>query len=179
MPLLEQSDEARLEAGLPGRRLSASGSPRPGAIVQADCGRAQGRAVSVEGSLVLGKHMVRIAVIAALTLLVACASRPTEPRTFAVFFESDKASLTPDAQRLIAEMAAAAHASNPSKIVVEGHADGSTAHDASLADERASVVIHGLVDAGVDGKSIDKQPSAPAGGATGVAAHQVIVRFLP
>jgi hypothetical protein len=41
------------------------------------------------------------------------------------------------------------------------------------------VVIHGLIDAGIDGKSIDKQPSAPAGGATGVAAHQVIVRFLP
>jgi len=112
-------------------------------------------------------------------MLAACAGRPAEPRTFTVFFETDKASLTPDAQALVTQMAAAAHETTPSKITVEGRADGSTAHDATLADERATAVIHGLVEAGIDAKSIDKQPSAPTAGTTGVAAHQVIVRFLP
>jgi len=137
------------------------------------------RAAAADGNLFQGKHMYRIAVFAVLMVLAGCAGRPAEPRNFAVFFESDKASLTPEARLLVAQMAAAAHEMSPSKIIVEGRADGGTAHDATLADARASVVVRSLVEAGIDGKSIDKQPGAPPAGRTGVAAHEVIVRLLP
>jgi len=123
--------------------------------------------------------MLRIAVLAALIVLAGCASRPTEPRDFIIFFETDKASLTPEALLLVAQMATTAQAMTPSKITVEGRADGGTAHDATLADERAATIMRALVVAGIDARIIDKRPSAPPPGTTGVAAHQVIVQFLP
>jgi len=123
--------------------------------------------------------MLRIVVLAAIVMLGGCASHMTRPQNFTIYFPTDDATLTPDAQKIIAAVAAAHKDMNPSRIAVEGRADGGTTHDADLADQRARIVIKGLVDAGVDGTIIDKQPSAPPTGTTGVAAHMVRVRFEP
>lgn len=123
--------------------------------------------------------MRRIAAFTMLMALVGCTSPDSAPRNFIVFFETDKSSLTPEAQALVTQMASAAQAAMPSKITVEGRADGGTAHDAALADERATAVMRALVEAGVDAKKIEKRPSAPPPGTTGTAAHQVVVQFLP
>jgi outer membrane protein OmpA-like peptidoglycan-associated protein len=120
--------------------------------------------------------------ITALTLLIAlagCMSPASAPRDFVVFFETDKATLTPEAKIVVVQMAHAAQTAASAKITVEGRADGGTAHDAALADERAAVVMRALVDSGIDATRIAKQPSAPPTGTTGTAAHQVIVQFLP
>jgi hypothetical protein len=123
--------------------------------------------------------MLRIAVLLAVTLVAGCmlGQGSGEPRQFLVFFETNDAALTPTAQQVIATVATAAQTEHPSRITVAGRADGGTAHDATLADERASVVVRALVDAGVDPHAIAKEPSAPPKGDKGVAAHLVVVEF--
>lgn len=117
--------------------------------------------------------------LTAFVLLIALVGCTTPPRDYVVFFETDKASLTPEGQVVVTQIASAAHTASPAKITVAGRADGGTSHDATLADERASTVLRALVEAGVDAKTIDKQPSAPPTGTSGTAAHQVVVHFLP
>ncbi len=112
-------------------------------------------------------------------MLGGCAGHMTEPQNFVIYFPNDDATLTPEAQQIIATVAAAHKDMNPSRIAVEGRADGGTTHDADLADQRARVVIKGLADAGVDAAIIDKLPGAPPTGVAGVAAHQVKVQFEP
>jgi outer membrane protein OmpA-like peptidoglycan-associated protein len=116
---------------------------------------------------------------ARLVALAGCAAHLREPRNYVVFFVSDSADLTNEAQQVVATIAAARTQLGPSRITVEGKADGGTPHDATLADERARVVSRALVAAGIDPAMISLQPSAPLPGITGVAAHQVTVRFLP
>jgi outer membrane protein OmpA-like peptidoglycan-associated protein len=121
------------------------------------------------------KHLIALAFMA----LVACTQRLATPRDFTVFFETDQAALTAEGRQLVVEIAAKAHELNPSKIVVAGRADGGTAHDATLADERATTVMRALLDQGIPATSIEKQADAPPPDRSGVAAHQVIVRLLP
>jgi outer membrane protein OmpA-like peptidoglycan-associated protein len=87
--------------------------------------------------------------------------------------------VTQEAHQVIANAATELRSHPPAKIVVEGHADGGTPADASLADQRAIAVIHALVDDGIDANKIEKLQGAPPAGETGVAAHQVIIRVVP
>lgn len=119
------------------------------------------------------------AALALMAAITGCSSRPAEPQNFVVYFETGDATVTPVAQQVIATAAAAAHGHAAQKLVVEGHADGSATTDASLADQRALAVIHALTDDGVDAKSIEKAQGAPPPELTGLAAHQVIIRFVP
>ncbi len=112
-----------------------------------------------------------------LTVLAACAANG--PRQLDVFFLTNDAKLTPDGQQVVAEIAKEARAGKPSRIVVEGEADGGTPSDAALADKRAGTVIDALVAAGVDAKSITKVAAPAPAGITGVAAHKVSVQLLP
>ena len=121
----------------------------------------------------------RSAIAAAFLALAACAPRLEAPRDFNVFFETDRAELTPEAHQVIAQIADDAHKLAPRKIVVAGRADGGTAHDATLADTRATAVIGALLERGVPADQIEKQADAPPPDRTGIAAHQVVVRFLP
>ncbi len=125
-------------------------------------------------------RLLRHAAAASLLLVIAaCAQHLAAPRDFVVFFETDQAQITPEGQQVIVEIAGAARKNAPSKIVVAGRADGGTARDATLADQRATNVMHALADQGVPAASLEKQADAPPANQTGVAAHQVLVRLLP
>jgi outer membrane protein OmpA-like peptidoglycan-associated protein len=112
-------------------------------------------------------------------LLAACAHRLEAPREFVVFFERDQAELTQEAGQVVTQIVANVRELDPSKIVVAGRADGGTAHDATLADQRATSVMRGLISQGIAADRIEKQADAPAADRSGVAAHQVVVRLLP
>jgi len=120
----------------------------------------------------------RLVVPGSLLALAACAA-PDQPRPFVVFFEKDSADLTPEAQDVIARAAASAHDVAHSKIAVAGLADGSTPHDATLADQRATAVMRALGAQGVPAGELVKQADAPPTGTTGVAAHKVVITLLP
>ncbi len=124
-------------------------------------------------------NMFRVSVIAALGALTACASPPPAPQNYVVFFLTDTVTLTPEAQQVLIEVETAARAQHPSRIIVEGHADGAMAHDATLADQRAQTVVHALIGAGIDPHGIENKPSASPPVFTGVATHQVVIHFLP
>jgi outer membrane protein OmpA-like peptidoglycan-associated protein len=127
----------------------------------------------------LRRRFARIVLSAMMAALAGCATHLQEPRDYVVFFVTDTATLTTEAHQVVATIAAARADLNPSRITVEGRADGGTPHDATLADERARTVSRALTDAGVDPTMIAIEPSAPPTGTTGVAAHLVTVRFLP
>ena len=120
----------------------------------------------------------RFTIFAVCTALAACAHLD-QPRNYLVYFDTDSANLTPDGQRIVATIASTAHDVSPSKILVAGRADGSTAHDATLADQRATVVMQALTQQGVAANHIEKEPDAPPSNVTGVAAHEVVVTLLP
>ena len=125
------------------------------------------------------RRLTRMVLAALLAALAGCAAHLQEPRSYLVYFVRDSADLTGEAQQVVATIAEARTKLGPSHITVEGRADGGTPHDATLADERARVVSRALVAAGIDPAMISLQPSAPPPGITGVAAHQVTIRFVP
>lgn len=114
-----------------------------------------------------------------LTTLAACGTKLDQPRSFLVYFDTDSAALTPDGTRIVGTIVDAVSDTSPSKVVVAGRADGNTAHDATLADQRAAVVMQALTQKGVSASKLEKEADAPPGGRTGVAAHQVVVTLLP
>jgi outer membrane protein OmpA-like peptidoglycan-associated protein len=120
----------------------------------------------------------RLAVFAVLATLAACAHLD-QPRNYLVYFDTDSATLTTDGQRIVGTVASAVHDVSPSKILVSGRADGATAHDATLADQRATVVMQALAQQGVSADKLEKQPDAPPSGLNGVAAHEVVITLLP
>ena len=73
------------------------------------------------------------------------------PREFIVFFGFNKSNLTADAQKVVAEAAAAATQLNADQVVVVGHADtvGSPRYNMDLSERRAETVRAELVRQGV------------------------------
>jgi flagellar motor protein MotB len=120
----------------------------------------------------------RLAVLALLALLTAC-THPDQPRDFVVYFQTDSADLTPTAQQVVVTAASRARDVSATKILVAGRADGNTAHDATLADQRATAVMQALSKQGIPAAQVEKQADAPPADRTGVAAHQVIITLLP
>lgn len=78
---------------------------------------------------------------------------PAAAKTFIVFFNFDRSDLTPEAQAVVAEAAAAykAGASVTMSVQVRGHTDtvGSAAYNLPLSERRAASVKDGLVANGV------------------------------
>ncbi|MFT3809943.1 MAG: OmpA family protein [Micropepsaceae bacterium] len=76
---------------------------------------------------------------------------PVAAKTFIVFFNFDKSDLTPEAQAVIAEAAAAFASTGSVSIAVVGHTDtvGSAAYNLPLSQRRAASVKAGLVANGV------------------------------
>jgi outer membrane protein OmpA-like peptidoglycan-associated protein len=95
---------------------------------------------------------------------------------YVVFFRDGQAALTPDGNQIVQRIAEAAKQLHPGKIEVIGSNDGLAMTRENIADARAATVVQSLEQAGVKSTAIARAGSAqPAG--TGVAAHQVIVRF--
>jgi OmpA-OmpF porin, OOP family len=78
------------------------------------------------------------------------------PREFIVFFGFNKSNLTGDAQKVVAEAAAAAAQLQADKVVVVGHADtvGSPRYNMELSERRAATVRDELVRQGVKADTI-------------------------
>jgi hypothetical protein len=115
-----------------------------------------------------------------LTALTACTgSTLDQPRSYLVYFDNDSATITPDGRRIIGTIVTGIRDTAPSKVVVAGRADGSTAHDATLADQRAVAVMQALTQQGVPANKVEKEAGAPPSGVNGVAAHQVAVTLVP
>lgn len=122
---------------------------------------------------------VRWPALALLTALAACSTKLEQPRSYLIYFDTDSAGLTQDGQRILGTIVETVKGTSPSKVAVAGRADGSTAHDAALADQRAASVMQALTQKGVPASKIEKEADAPPSGRTGVAAHQVVVTLLP
>ncbi|HWE75892.1 MAG TPA: OmpA family protein [Stellaceae bacterium] len=122
----------------------------------------------------------RFVALLLLTALAACTgSSLNQPRSYLVYFDNDSATLTPDAQRIIGTIVTGIKDTSPSKVAIAGRADGSTAHDATLADQRAVAVMQALTQQGVSASKLEKEADAPPSGVNGVAAHQVVVTLVP
>lgn len=123
------------------------------------------------------RPLTRTVLILLLLASAGCADRLSKPQDYVVFFPTNTAGLTAEGKQVVDRVAANARDVRPSKVVVEGHADGGTPSDASLANERARTVLLALGEAGV--APVELAQSAPPAGTTGVAAHKVVVRFVP
>ena len=82
---------------------------------------------------------------------------PAPARTYLVFFDWDKADLTPRARQIIADAASASTKVATTKIEVGGHADrtGTAAYNQQLSMRRAQAVAAELVRLGVARNAID------------------------
>ena len=95
---------------------------------------------------------------------------------YVVFFRDGQANLTPDGDKIVQRIAAAAKQLHPGKIEVIGSNDGLSPGRENVADERAATVALSLAKAGIKPTVITRAGRAePAG--TGLSAHQVVVRF--
>jgi OmpA-OmpF porin, OOP family len=74
-----------------------------------------------------------------------------QPRSFLVFFETNKAAISDDGRRVIGEAAAEYREFAPVRVVVLGHTDlaGSPRANQALSQQRAKVVLAALIHAGV------------------------------
>ena len=90
-------------------------------------------------------------------------------RTFLVFFDFDKATITPEADRVIRQAAATAKQANVQLVIATGHADraGSDRYNQALSERRARAVRDILVSAGLSQNQIqvsgrgESQPLVP------------------
>jgi outer membrane protein OmpA-like peptidoglycan-associated protein len=123
--------------------------------------------------------MRRVAILLIFIGLAACeAPKPGAVRQFVVFFRTNEAALSPEAKLVVDQIAQTARDRHPAKIAIEGRADGTTPRDQELADKRAAAVSKALTEGGIDANLIEQHASTVTN-ETGVAAHQVVVRFGP
>jgi outer membrane protein OmpA-like peptidoglycan-associated protein len=81
---------------------------------------------------------------------------PRAPKQFIVFFGFNKSNLTPEAERVVADAAAAAKEYGSASIMVVGHTDtvGSNRYNDALSMRRSSAVKAGLVGHGIPASAI-------------------------
>ena len=109
---------------------------------------------------------ILLAVVSVAFALTACETQPVtaaaapkppqQPRTFMVFFDFDKATLTPGALNIVREAAKAEKANGNARIDCVGHTDsaGASAYNMALSLRRANAVKDALVQEGVPSASI-------------------------
>jgi outer membrane protein OmpA-like peptidoglycan-associated protein len=112
-----------------------------------------------------------------LLAVAGCSSPSVEPPHSVVFFRTNSSELTPAAQQIVQRVADRAIQARPTAIYVEGHADGGSARDATLAYERGRTVYQALQLAGVDARTIRLTQGVPGQVAMDVEARKAVVRF--
>jgi outer membrane protein OmpA-like peptidoglycan-associated protein len=104
-----------------------------------------------------------LAVVAVAFMLGACAEppppaapTPPTPRNFLVFFDFDKATLTPRAMDIVKEAANVAKSGQSARVTCTGHTDtaGPAGYNMALSLRRANAVKDALVRQGVAATSI-------------------------
>ncbi len=82
--------------------------------------------------------------------------QPTRPKQFIVFFGFNKSNLTPEAERVVADAAAAAKQFGSASIMVVGHTDtvGSNGYNDALSMRRSGAVKAGLASHGIPESAI-------------------------
>jgi outer membrane protein OmpA-like peptidoglycan-associated protein len=82
--------------------------------------------------------------------------QPKAPKQFIVFFGFNKSNLTPEAQRVVSDAAAAAKEYGSASIMVVGHTDtvGSNRYNDALSMRRSAAVKEALVGLGIPGSAI-------------------------
>jgi outer membrane protein OmpA-like peptidoglycan-associated protein len=82
--------------------------------------------------------------------------KATAPKQFIVFFGFNKSNLTPEAQRVVSEAAAAAKETGSASIAVVGHTDtsGSSDYNVKLSLRRSQAVKDALVSLGIPAAGI-------------------------
>jgi OOP family OmpA-OmpF porin len=94
---------------------------------------------------------------AATTTTEKVATAQTAPeRTFLVFFDFNKAVISPEARKILEEAAANAHKTNVIRVSVTGHTDrsGSNTYNQHLSEKRAAAVKKALLQLGITDKEI-------------------------
>jgi OmpA-OmpF porin, OOP family len=83
----------------------------------------------------------------------------TEGGTYLVFFAWDQADLTPVTQTVLAQVVADYARSQPTRVVIAGHADrsGTDAYNLALSEQRAQNVARALAARGVPQSALDVQ----------------------
>ena len=87
------------------------------------------------------------------------APAPAPAKTYLVFFDWDKATLTPRATQIIAEAASDSHTNQVTTLVVSGYTDtsGTAVYNQGLSVRRAQAVAAQLVSDGVPASEITTQ----------------------
>lgn len=83
-------------------------------------------------------------------------SVPPPPREHQIYFGLNKASLTPESQKIIAELVDEARAQPTARIMITGKADrtGTDTYNMQLSERRAQTVARALVSAGISADRI-------------------------
>jgi len=98
-----------------------------------------------------------------------------QSRMFVVFFGTGEDRVTTEAEKVVAEAAAAAKEKSSAKLEVAGYGDDDHGRDTDLAARRAASVVRALTAAGVPQGRIETKPGAPPAEATGIPVHKVTV----
>ena len=133
-------------------------------------------------------RLTRIAGLGVLLLCTACshnktfggsASAPPPPpeQKFLVFFPGDSTDITAEGKDTVTQIVKTAAETHPKRITVTGEDDGGTAHDAEVASTRGKNVAAALITGGLPGAAVVQVPGAPPATASGIAAHNVVVKF--
>lgn len=108
------------------------------------------------GPLVPGNYPPAPAQSGTTAPAAAPAAAPPPMREFVVYFDFDKATLTPEAHSIIGQAAASAKQAPMTHIAVTGHTDtvGTDQHNQGLSERRAAAVQQALVAQGVPADQI-------------------------
>jgi len=118
---------------------------------------------------------MRLFPIVLLAIMPLVADALAQGRMFVVFFGTGEDRLTAEAEKVVAEAAAAAKEKSDARLEVAGYGDDDQARDKDLAERRARAVARALTAAGVPQNRIATKPGAPPAEATGIPVHKVTV----
>jgi flagellar motor protein MotB len=119
--------------------------------------------------------MMRLLPVLLLAIMLLLADAAAAAQMFVVFFGTGEDRLTAEAEKVVAEAAAAANGKSGARVEVAGYGDDEQARDKDLAARRAAAVVRALGAAGVAQSRIETTAGATPAEATGIPVHKVTV----